>query len=66
MLWCLSVPNAMEEHTFTDDVALCRASTRDDAIKTFSKLYSYDFDKNPGYVKKVWFNDDGVAILTEY
>ena len=65
-LWVLAVPNAMKEHRFTDDVAICRAWTKHGAIKMFKTLYGYsdlEFDK---YVKKVRYNNYGIAILTDY
>lgn len=61
-LYCFSRPGAMKYHTFTDDVAICRAWTRKQAIKKFSSLYT---DIQPrevwriGYIKKV-------KILTDY
>ena len=59
-------PNAMIDHDFTDDVALCRAWSLKGAIKKFSKYYS-DCDE---YVFKLRrFNKrhySNVIILTDY
>lgn len=40
-LWCYSKANQMQNHEFTDDVAITFALTKNVAIKKFKKLYSY-------------------------
>lgn len=50
-------------HRFTDDVAICKAKTLDEAIKKFSALYS---NANKNTVKECRANSLGVCILTDY
>ena len=57
--------NQMKEHKFTDDVALCKASSHSEAFKKFSKFYGnctsedvYKLNPNADW--------DGVLILTDY
>lgn len=54
----------MQEHSFSDDVAICWARNKKQAVKKFSKLYCvHNIEK---YVSEAWFNAYGVAILTDY
>ena len=65
-LYCLFIPNSMENddnHTATDDCALCRAWSKKQAIKKFKKLYC-NFDESN--VSRVKYNKYGIAILTDY
>ena len=43
--WVFAKPNQMKNHKFTDDVALCKASSKAEAIKKFSILYANNQDK---------------------
>ena len=52
----------MKDHNFTDDVAITYASSRAEAYNKFRKFYEPDI----GDIEEVWFNDGGVAILTDY
>lgn len=52
-----------EGHNFTDDVAICKAKTLDEAIAKFSNLYS---NANKNTVTECCFNGFGVCILTDY
>lgn len=61
-LWCYAYPNAMVDHNFNDDVALCFALTHKRAVKKFSRIYNL----NPKTVSKVYFNFAGIAVLTDY
>ena len=61
-LWCYTVPDAMVDHNFTDDCAICFAFTRKRALKKFRKLYSFAPNES---ISKVYFYE-GVAILTDY
>ena len=55
----------MQNHEFTDDVAITFALTKNVAIKKFKKLYSY---VDSAYVWKIrfWECVKRVAILTDY
>lgn len=65
-LYKLCVPNAMKEHIFTDDVAICWAWSKKGAIKKFRKLYSYSNSIMELCVHKIHFSKLGIAILTSY
>ena len=62
-LWCYTVPNAMIDHNFTDDCALCFALTKKRALKKFRRLYGFSPNES---IDKVDFSIYGVAILTDY
>lgn len=62
-LYVFAAPNAMEDHRFTDDVAVTWAVTKADAVYKFSRLYA---DVKDEEVEPVRFGSDGVAILTDY
>ena len=62
-LWSYTKPNQMTGHRFSDDVAITFADTKEEAITYFKQLYS---SVKPLDVKEVFFNDLGVAILTDY
>lgn len=59
-------PDAMVGHKFSDDVAICRASDFEEALRIFSKYYA---DIQP---KEVWklsdrtYGESDFAILTDY
>ena len=63
-IFCYAKPNMMVGHKFTDDVALCRADSLEQAIELFSKYY----DKSIlyGNITEVDFNKNEVRILTDY
>ena len=61
-LYCFSRPDAMKCHTFTDDVAICRAWTRKQAIKKFSRLYNQVRTCEVKRIKSL----KSVEILTDY
>lgn len=61
-LWVYSKPNAMVEHRYSDDVALVRASSAEEALNKFKKLYNVNMED----IHLVVFNDYGIAILTDY
>lgn len=52
----------MINHNFTDDVAIVYATSRADAYRKLSKAY----DLKIADISEVLFNDDGIAILTDY
>lgn len=52
----------MTGHNFTDDVAITYASSRAEAYRKFSDHYTLDITD----ISEVWFNNEGVAILTDY
>ena len=65
-------PNQMQEHRFTDDVTLCKASSKSEAIKRFSILYT---DVHPEDVYKLATGPDvnkpgsryyNLWVLTDY
>jgi hypothetical protein len=53
----------MEEHKFRDDVAICKAISKQRAIKKFSKLYECVSKEE---VRVVVFNRKLPSILTDY
>lgn len=65
-LYKMCVPNAMKGHVFTDDVAICRAWNKEQAIKKFKRLYRYTDKQMILCVNKVHFNKRKIAILTSY
>ncbi len=62
-LYYYAEPNAMEGHKFTDDVAICEASSLEEAILIFKHLYEHASEKT---VSKCVMNNYGVCILTDY
>jgi len=44
--WVYAKPNQMQGHKFTDDVALCKAQSKSEAIKKFKILYAVVEDKD--------------------
>lgn len=62
-LYSFARADAMKDHLFTDDVAICFALNKKRAIKKFLKLYA---DIEEYEVKKVRFNICKIAILTDY
>ena len=66
-LYALCVPNAMKGHKFTDDVAICRAWSKRQAIKRFRRLYGYSDKVMDNCVNRIHFNRHfKMAILTDY
>lgn len=61
-LYVYAKPNQMTDHEYSDDVAICFAETKADALTKFRKLYDIEIDE----IEKVEFNRHGVAILTDY
>ena len=60
-------PNAMSGHKFTDDVAICKAISKLQAIKKFNKYYAdVKFDEVQKLIDKVPNIDIDVLILTDY
>ena len=55
-------PGVMVGHNYTDDVAITYATSRADAYRKFSKAY----DLSIRDISEVWFNNDEIAILTDY
>lgn len=64
MLFCYSKANVMHGHKYSDDVAICEAKTKEEAIKKFSQIYSLEL--LVGNVKPVEYNSLGIFIATEY
>ena len=56
-------PNAMMDHKFTDDVALCKAISFSQAKKIFSKYYR---DIQDDEIRCLAGSKDDVIILTDY
>ena len=70
MIWTMNTkiyyyakPKAMEGHRFSDDVAICLASSISEAIRKFQNLYS---DASKDNASLCNMNKYGVAILTDY
>lgn len=61
-LWVYSKPNTMMGHRYSDDVALVRASSAEEALNKFKKLYNVNMKD----IHLVVFNDYDIAILTDY
>ena len=66
-------PNAMVDHTFTDDVAVCKAISKSQAIKQFSKYYADIQDDEVFRLRPRRYSSgcrmidyDTVTILTDY
>ena len=64
-LYAYALADQMEGHRFTDDVAICKATSKRKAIKKFRALYGRADETN---VFEVSFSLNGydVAILTDY
>lgn len=62
-LYCYALANQMVGHRFTDDVAICWAMDKAEAIERFQKLYALADESN---VFEVRYGSDKVAILTDY
>ena len=65
-LYKLCVPDAMQGHRFTDDVAICWAISKKRAIRKFKRLYDYDDQTMNTSVSRICFNKWQIAILTDY
>lgn len=63
--YCFARPNAMTDHKFTDDVAVCKAVSKRQAIKIFSRLYS-EIKEDEVFKITGNFNDYDIMILTDY
>ena len=66
-------PNAMVGHKFTDDVAVCKAISKSQAIKQFSKYYADIQDDEVSRLRPRQYSSgchmidyDTVTILTDY
>lgn len=64
-LFCLFIMGTMTGtgHHANDDCAICRAWTKKQAIRKFSKLYHGFTDAN---VSRVHFLGCGVSVLSDY
>lgn len=62
-LYVYAKPDQMEEHRFSDDVAITYADSKEDAFNKFRRLYQNVAIND---IKEVEFNLFGVAILTDY
>lgn len=63
MLFAFAMADQMTGHKFSDDVAICKAKSKEKAIKKFRRLYELADESN---VWRVSFSSNGVAILTDY
>lgn len=63
--YVLARPNTMVGHKFTDDVAICKAISKSQAIKIFSKYYT-DVDSDEVFKLVNKDNKSEVIILTDY
>ena len=63
--WVFAKPNQMTGHRFTDDVALCKAGSKSEALKKFKVLYKNAEDKDVHKVLDL-AHYKGVMILTDY
>ena len=73
--WVFAKPDQMVGHKFTDDVALCKAASKAEAIKRFGILYSgirpEDVHKLATGKERYDYNDPNASyrdlwILTDY
>lgn len=58
--------NQMVGHKFTDDVAVCKAISKSQAIKQFSKYYSDVKVEEVDRLKPKKYSAGSVIILTDY
>lgn len=70
-LYVYAKPNTMDGylqngdcHRFTDDVALCRANSLEEATEIFGRLY--DKARIEGNVREARFNHYGICICTDF
>jgi len=63
-LYCYAKPNQMVNHQFSDDVAICWAKNKQQALNKFHYLYKYCFLEDIFEIK--YIPSVGVAILTDY
>ena len=61
-IYCFTRPDQMEDHKFTDDVAVVWAISKKSAIKKFSVLYA---DAQENEVDKIGFWTRA-RVLTDY
>ena len=59
-------PNALVGHKFTDDVAICKAISKNQAITKFSKYYADVKDDEVIKLLSANHLESGVVILTDY
>ena len=59
-------PNTMIGHKFTDDVAICKAISKSQAIKKFSRYYADVKDYEVIKLLSANHIEGGVVILTDY
>ena len=72
--WVFAKPNQMQGHKFTDDVALCKAGSKSEAIRKFKTLYKVveadDVYKLPTAKDRWWDDPDSpyrdLWVLTDY
>ena len=62
-LYAYARANQMVGHSFTDDVAVCMARSKREAVEMFRLLYG---DATRANVKRVRFLPLGVCVLTDY
>ena len=63
--YCFHKPNQMSDHKYTDDVALCKATSLQQAIKIFRTMYA-DVTENDVFLVKDAFNYKGIVVCTDY
>ena len=62
-LYAYARPGQMVGHGFVDDVAVCRARSKREAVEMFRLLYG---GATRADVKRVRFLPPGVCVLTDY
>lgn len=62
MVYVFTRSSTMQNHRFSDDVAIVRAASKEKAIKKFSRYYA---DIKPDEVYRIRI-DGKVGILTDY
>lgn len=63
-IYCYAKADQMEDHKFSDDVAICMAKDKKTAMRKFKKYYA-EVDKSDVFLVKFDDNKD-FAILTDY
>lgn len=63
-LWYYAKPDQMEEHKFTDDVAVCKATTKKEAMKIFAEYYGNMTAEDVGEL--AFRKNQNIIILTDY
>lgn len=62
-LYVYALPNQMQGHKFSDDVAICKAHSKQEALAIFQRLYLTADATN---VQRLHWFGQNVRVLTSY